>query len=76
MTTNKKPAAETAAIKRKCDVCRKHNVKFKDYRFIDSIGFQGKILSCSFCVGLNDVAIVEIHSERAIPEDYYDIKED
>ena len=64
-------------VKRKCDVCNKHDVKHKDYRFIDSIGFQGKILSCAYCVGLNDVAIVEIHSGRAIPEDYYEfIKEE
>ena len=49
----------------------KNSVKvFKD-------SFQGKILSCAYCVGLNDVAIVEIHSGRAIPEDYYEfIKEE
>tara|TARA_R100001129_G_C5252527_1_gene228760 strand:+ start:626 stop:790 length:165 start_codon:yes stop_codon:yes gene_type:complete len=35
-------------------------VKRKDYRFIDSCGLQGSVLSCEWCFDLNDVAVAEI----------------
>jgi len=47
-----------------CEVCGIHEVAQKDYRFIDSCGFQGKVLSCQWCAGLNDVAISDIVRNR------------
>lgn len=35
-------------------------MKRKDYRFIDSCGLQGSVLSCEWCFDLNDVAVAEI----------------
>ena len=57
---------------RMCDICRKHPVAQKDYRFIDSCGLQGKVLSCEFCVGLNDVAISQIVREELDPLELYE----
>jgi|TARA_Y100000034_G_scaffold130987_1_gene190741 hypothetical protein len=44
----------------KCEICRTYKAKYKDYRFIDSCGLQGKVLVCSWCFRLNDIAIREI----------------
>jgi hypothetical protein len=57
--------------KRKCDVCYKHNVKVKDYRFIESCGLQGKVLSCKWCFNLNDVAVCQIVNEGLNPKEFY-----
>lgn len=46
--------------KMNCSICRKYKVKRKDYRFIDSCGLQGSVLSCEWCFDLNDVAVAEI----------------
>ena len=44
----------------KCRMCRIYRAEYKDYRFIDSCGLQGKVLACRWCFRLNDVAICEI----------------
>ena len=44
----------------KCGICRKYKAECKDYRFIDSCGLQGKVLTCRWCFRLNDIAICEI----------------
>ena len=46
----------------KCRICRIYKAKYKDYRFIDSCGLQGKVLACKWCFRLNDVAICNIIS--------------
>ena len=56
----------------KCQICRKHKVAYKDYRFIDSCGLQGKTLVCKWCRDLNDVAISDIVREELDPKVYYD----
>ena len=56
----------------KCQICRKHKVEYKDYRFIDSCGLQGKTFVCKWCRGLNDVAISDIVREELDPKVYYD----
>ena len=56
----------------KCQICRKHEAEYKDYRFIDSCGLQGKVISCGWCKGLNDEAIREIIREEINPKEYYD----
>ena len=55
-----------------CQICRKHPIKHKDYRFLDSCGLQGKVLVCEWCVGLNDVAISNIIRDEEDPTEYYD----
>ena len=59
----------------KCHICRKHPIKHKDYRFIDSCGLQGSTLVCEWCVGLNDVAIKDIIRDELNPKDFY-VKEE
>ena len=44
----------------KCRICRIYKAKYKDYRFIDSCGLQGKVLVCKWCFRLNDVTVCEI----------------
>jgi len=56
----------------KCQICRKHKVEYKDYRFIDSCGLQGKTLVCKWCRDLNDVTISDIVREELDPKVYYD----
>ena len=56
----------------KCQICRKHKVAYKDYRFIDSCGLQGKTLGCKWCRDLNDVTISDIVREELDPKVYYD----
>lgn len=55
----------------KCHICRKHKVCRKDYRFIESCGLQGKILTCEWCFNLNDVTISNIIRDELNPKDYY-----
>ena len=55
----------------KCEICRKHEAKHKDYRFIESCGLQGKTLVCEWCQGLNDVAISDIIREELNPKQFY-----
>ena len=55
----------------KCHICRKHPIKHKDYRFIDSCGLQGSTLVCEWCQGLNDVAIKDIVRDELDPKDFY-----
>ena len=58
-----------------CHICRKHPIKHKDYRFIDSCGLQGSTLVCEWCVGLNDVAIKDIIRDELNPKDFYEEEE-
>ncbi len=55
----------------KCYICNKNNVKTKDYRFIESLGIQGKILSCEYCFSLNDKTIIKIIKNNENPKKYY-----
>ena len=59
-------------MKNDCQICRKHPIKHKDYRFLDSCGLQGKVLVCEWCVGLNVVAISNIIRDEEDPTEYYD----
>ena len=53
----------------KCDCCdKKHETLFKDYRFIDSLGMQGKTFLCGDCLPLNDVSLVERHRRFNNPD--------
>ena len=54
----------------KCEICNKHQIDYKDYRFIDGY-FNGKTLVCKWCFSLNDVAIVEVFNEDIDPKKYY-----
>ena len=56
----------------KCEICRKHEVAFKDYRFIDSCGLQGKTYVCKWCRDLNDVAISDIIRDELNPKVFYE----
>lgn len=58
----------------KCNICNKHRVEIKDYRFIESVGLQGSVLACKFCFGLNDVAIVEIKKNNLDPKIFFEEK--
>ena len=58
----------------KCNICNKHRVEIKDYRFIESVGLQGSVLACQFCFGLNDVAIVEIKKNNLDPKIFFEEK--
>ena len=62
-------------IKRKCTICRRHEVKYKDYRFIDSCGLQGKTYVCEWCKDLNDVAVSDIIREGLDPKVFYEESE-
>lgn len=42
-----------------CDCCRRAKATIKDYRYIDSIGCQGKVLVCKYCFNLSDVEFVQ-----------------
>ena len=61
-------------LDKKCDICNKHDIYRKDYRFIESAGLQGKILSCEWCFNLNDLVIRDIIKNNLNPEDYYNDK--
>lgn len=61
---------------RMCEICGKHPVATRDYRFIDSCGLQGKCFVCKFCVGLNDVAISEIVRDKLDPKDFYEFDDE
>jgi len=58
-----------------CEVCGKHEATVRDYRFIDQLGFQGKVLACQWCYGLNDVSLYEIVRDKLDPKDLYDEEE-
>ena len=60
----------------KCNICRKHDITIKDYRFIDSCGLQGKVLVCNWCWDLNDDAIREVIRDELDPKEFYEIKEE
>ena len=59
-------------MKNDCQICRKHPIKHRDYRHLDSCGLQGKVLVCEWCVGLNDKAIRNIFKNEEDPKDYYE----
>ena len=59
----------------KCEICRKHDVSRKDYRFIDSCGLQGKVLDCEWCYNLSDVAVSEVIRDGLDPKDFYEKEE-
>ena len=58
----------------KCNICNKHKAKIKDYRFIDSVGLQGSVLTCKLCFNLNDVAIVDIKKNSLDPKIFFEEK--
>ena len=41
-----------------CEVCNKHKVERKDYRYIDGY-FNGKTLVRKWCFDINDVSFIE-----------------
>ena len=55
----------------KCQICKKHKAEYKDYRFIDSCGLQGKVLSCGWCINLDNVAVAQIIRENLDPKKGY-----
>ena len=59
----------------KCNICRKHDITMKDYRFIDSCGLQGKVLVCNWCWDLNDDAIREVIRDELDPKEFYELQE-
>jgi len=60
----------------KCNICRKHDITMKDYRFIDSCGLQGKVLVCNWCWDLNDDAIREVIRDELDPKEFYELQEE
>jgi len=60
----------------KCNICRKHNADYKDYRFIDSCGLQGKVLVCKWCFDLNDDATREVIRDEIDPKEFYELQEE
>lgn len=38
-----------------CECCRRTKATIKDFRFINSINVEGKVLVCKYCYNLNDV---------------------
>ena len=54
-----------------CDICRKHKVEHRDYRFIESCGLQGKTFLCKWCIELNDEAVIEIFRSEKDPKEFY-----
>ena len=60
----------------KCNICRKHDITIKDYRFIDSCGLQGKVLVCNWCWDLNDDAIREVIRDELDPKEFYELQEE
>ena len=59
----------------KCQICEKHDAEVKDYRFLDSCGLQGKVLSCKWCITLDDDAICEIVRDNLDPKEFYDFED-
>ena len=55
----------------KCDICNIHKAEYKDYRFIDSCGLQGKTLSCEYCRGLSDSTICEVVRDGLNPKSFF-----
>ena len=55
----------------KCEICTKHNVELKDYRFIDSCSLQLITNVCKWCYGLNDEAICDIVGYELDPKTFY-----
>jgi hypothetical protein len=51
--------------KDKCWNCNKHPIEIKDYRWYDN---QGKILSCRYCAGLNDVWHDRVNQQKLDPK--------
>lgn len=48
-----------------CDGCgNKFITLYKDYRFMEEYGFQGKCLMCETCRRLSDYAIVDMVRRR------------
>ena len=60
----------------KCSICEIHKAEHKDYRFIDSCGLQGKVLSCKWCFGLADKAIKRIFNGGLDPIKFYNKTKD
>jgi hypothetical protein len=54
-----------------CRVCGKHVARATDYRFIESLGMQGKTYVCKLCFGLNDETLVRIVREELDPEEEF-----
>jgi len=54
-----------------CEVCGKHKATHKDFRFMDGY-FNGKVLSCKWCAGLADYALVDIVRDNLDPKEFYD----
>ena len=59
----------------KCGICRKHKAEYRDYRFIESCGLQGKVLACNYCRDLNDETISEVIRGRLDPKVYFEKEE-
>jgi hypothetical protein len=55
----------------KCEICTKHDVEYKDYRFIDSCSLQGRTYVCKWCYDLNDEAICDIVGDELDPKTFY-----
>ena len=58
----------------KCNICRKHSVEHKDYRFIDSCELQGKVLVCKWCFDLNDDAVCQVIRDEIDPKEFYELE--
>ena len=59
-----------------CQICSIHEAEWRDYRFIESCGLQGKVYSCDWCRELDDHAIQEIMGNDLDPKDFYDEDEE
>ena len=68
---NIKNKTQGAKMKNDCQICRKHPIKYRDYRRLDRCGLQGKVLVCEWCQGLNDVAISDIIRDELDPKSFY-----
>ena len=53
-----------------CEVCNKHKVERKDYRYIDGY-FNGKTLVCKWCFDVSDVSLIEIFNDKLDPKTFY-----
>ena len=58
----------------KCNICRKHSVEHKDYRFIDSSELQGKVLVGGWCFDLNDDAVCQVIRDEIDPKEFYELE--
>ena len=58
----------------KCNICRKHSVEHKDYRFIDSCELQGNGLVCGGCFDLNDDAVCQVIRDEIDPKEFYELE--